>query len=231
MNADKQSKPGAEKSTAKGPILSKKEAILWAGHWKRLDLTIYHFEEYFPLDIHPLLESVVNFYVKYGVLIRWQEGEADSSIVPHLARVKETTDRGLPVQDNPDLKYFWERFEHAPSLFFVGDIRVKGRGGLRSLFGPDVEGFTFLNTFVFVAYSNAPWIPRYDVTVARELGHILGLPDDPTGVSLMSRGYHNSLSDDSFRPSEVAALRNSPWLRRAFDVKAVRDAKRGSRRG
>src|SRR5262249_41130582 len=161
------------------------------------------------------------FYAKYGVLLSWQEARDDSSIVSHLARVKERTDKGLPIKDNPDLEYFWEHFPHMPSIFFVGDIRVKGHGGLRSLFWPDIDALTFLNAFVFVAYSTAPWIPQYDVTVARELGHILGLPDAPTGVSLMSRGYHSSLSDDSFLPPEVAALRKSPWLRRGLSPKPL----------
>jgi hypothetical protein len=229
-NADNQSKPAAEKSTAQGTLLSKKEVAKWAGHWKRLELTVHHFKEYFPLDIQPVMENVASFYAKYGVLLSWQESRDDSSIVPHLARVREITDAGLPLKDNPDLAYFWEHFTHTPSIFFVGDIRVKGHGGLRSLFGPDVEGFTFLNTFVFVAYSNAPWIPQYEVTVARELGYVLGLSEDPTGVSLMSRGYHNSLHDDSFLPSESVALRKSPWLRRTLDVKPTLDSKRSSKR-
>ncbi|HEY7423059.1 MAG TPA: hypothetical protein VH682_02345 [Gemmataceae bacterium] len=230
QRADKKRKPEAEKDTSQGPQLDKKEAAKWAGHWKRLELTVHHLKDYFPLDIQPLMENVANFYAKYGVLLSWQEAQDDSSIVPHLARVKERTDAGLPLKDNPDLEYFWEHFPHKPSIFFVGDIRVKGHGGLRSLFGPDVEGFTFLNTFVFVAYSNAPWIPQYEVTVARELGHVFGLTDDPTGASLMSRGYHSSLNEDSsFLPTEVVVLRNSPWLRRVLKVKPTLDSKRNSK--
>src|SRR5262245_27184493 len=99
--ADKKNKTAAKKDAAQGQLSSKKEAAKLGRHWKRLDLTVHHFQEYFPLDIHPLLVSVANFYAKYGVLLSWQEARDESSIVPHLARVKERTDKGLPIKDNP----------------------------------------------------------------------------------------------------------------------------------
>jgi hypothetical protein len=227
MNPNKPNKAEVKIEPGAGPFLNKKDVAKWAGHWTRMELTVYHVREYFATAIQPLVDSVVNYYARYGVLIYWRVGELDSSLKPRLARVKMRTATGLPLPDNPELQYLWEHCKHTPSIFFVGDISVKGRGGLHSWFGPDVEGFTFLNTFAFVAHSNAPWIPQYDVTIARELGHVLGLTDDPTGVSLMSKGYHADLGDNSFLPTEAAALRSSAWLRRTRNPQPNLDSKSG----
>jgi hypothetical protein len=66
---------------------------------------------------------------------------------------------------------YWVR----DSVFFIGDISLKGAALLPGIFGPDAAGVTY-SMLSFIASSNAPWIPQYGVTVAHEIGHILGLP-------------------------------------------------------
>jgi hypothetical protein len=77
------------------------------------------------------------------------------------------------------VSWFWNNFPQKPSIFFIGDIDTPDV----NLPGADIAGLCWAETFVWIPDCGGLFtghLPDEDVSLAHEIGHILGLGHDDT---------------------------------------------------
>ena len=113
------------------------------------------------------------------------------------------------LANEPELKWYWNHFDHVPSIFLIGDIDDAGLTP-----GPDAFGVTYNMTFAWVVDTIAPWSPPEATTISHEVGHILGLGHTVLGLMGAIPG---DLDDEELSAAQAAQIGRSPWLRRIPD--------------
>jgi hypothetical protein len=223
-----------------------------SGHWERLHINVYQ-SDFFIGDVNEILKETATFYAKYAIQISWTLHKLHTPSTPTGEMCLSTLAEGpemyrpsmklhtysqilrqvrIPAPNvkgvaplyaaNPDLDWYQQSFP-APSVFFVGDLWVKGIKGLWDT--PDLQGVTTPDrSYVFIPFTHAYYYDPYSYTLAHELGAVLGLSVGGTGLMGEYHGgginpgiifLNNSLDSSSasyLSPQQVYDMRNSNWL-------------------
>jgi hypothetical protein len=209
--------------------LTQEEIDACSGNWQSITIRVY-VTDYFSGDVNGTLQDVAEFYQEYCILITWEivhihtpdhinyvlpysDNSPTYQIItnPNEQYLGEldlgTPDGEVPdLANEPELNWYWEHFDHVPSVFLIDDIDLPGL-----MPGPDAFGLTY-GPFIFIPDSAAPWTPDYDCTLAQEIGHVLGLPEGTSEVSVMGEVAPGDLEDSFFTGDELEIIQVSPRL-------------------
>ena len=163
------------------------------------------------------MREVADFYTNFGVLLKWDfhylseapKGQAAS--IPAVYFQKLRFDQENEADPKGYLEWFYHHFTRKPSVFFIGDISIKGK--TVKLGQPDEMGYSYPDQPIFAFVANAGWGSQtYVFTTAHEIGHMFFGPGHTGFRGLMRANGEEPLNEKTLTDEQIAKMRQSKLL-------------------